>query len=80
MVKIPSIPIVSTKQFQDTRRALGFMYNVKPAGYMTCLKSFVDKKLVEDFRVAGFLKTGYSRKGQTYSITNLGAQYYKDIS
>lgn len=74
MVKI--FPI-SLRQTRST--ALKFINEKKPRGYMTCLKSFVESKFIDEFKSVGFIKTGYTRKAETYSVTELGKQFWSEI-
>lgn len=65
----------SDKEILD---ALEYIYENKN-GYFHELIDYVDEELVDIFRVMGFIHIGYTLKYRTWSITNLGKQYYKDI-
>jgi len=70
-MKIPKV--------QDEFKALKFIATKKNNGYMTCLKSIIGKDTVDSFQRCGFIKSGFTRKHQTFSITELGREYFNGI-
>ena len=47
-------------------------------GYQSDLHKFgIDE--VSSLKTVGFINTGHTLKSETYSVTNLGDQYYKDL-
>jgi len=65
---------------QNIKNTLGYAVQ-KRHGYYKDLRSVDEYKgtTVDQFKSAGFIKAGHKLKHETYSITNLGDEYYKDI-
>lgn len=58
--------------------SLKYLYDHKN-GYLHELLEYVSEEQIEEFRVVGFIHLGYSLKYRTWSITDLGKQFYKEI-
>ena len=48
-------------------------------GYQNDLYKNADNKAIESLKTIGFINTGHTLKYETYSVTDLGDEYYKDI-
>ena len=48
-------------------------------GYQNDLYKNADNKAIESLKTVGFINTGHTLKYETYSVTDLGDEYYKDI-
>lgn len=58
--------------------ALKHIYN-NQRGYMKDLKHNIGTELVSEFKSIGFIKSGFTRKAETYKTTKLGNAYIKDM-
>lgn len=63
---------------QKVLKALKYLYEHKN-GYVSDLKGHIDAETFEQFKIVGFVHHGYSLKDRTWSITDLGKQYYKEL-
>ena len=48
-------------------------------GYVSDLKNQIDMEIFEQLKTVGFVHHGYTLKDRTWSITELGKQYYNEI-
>lgn len=62
---------------QNIKSTLGYVVE-KRSGYKSDLSRF-SKPLVDSFENVGFIHSGQTLKGRTYSITKLGDAYYRDL-
>lgn len=58
--------------------ALKYIYNTQ-WGYISELENNIDKKIIDSFMLSGFIKTGFTRKFKTWSITLLGRGYVEEL-
>ena len=63
---------------KEILEALKYLYNHK-RGYLHDLLNHVSNERIEEFRCVGFIHLGYSLKYRTWSITELGKQFYKEL-
>ncbi len=57
--------------------ALKYIHN-NQCGYMKKLKQQIGKEFVDEFKSVGFIKSGFTRKAETYKMTELGKGYVKE--
>jgi len=57
---------------------LKYLYDHKN-GYLHELLEHISEEQIEEFRVVGFIHLGYSPRHKTWSITDLGKQYYEEL-
>lgn len=48
-------------------------------GYQHELYKNADKESIQSLKTVGFINTGHTLKAETYSVIDLGDEYYKDI-
>ena len=80
MPSITPVRLNREETVQNMRNVLELAVK-KERGYLKDLKS-IDKtggEQVEKFASAGFIKTGYTPTEKTYSITDLGREYFSDF-
>lgn len=65
--------------FRENKLAgLRHIYN-NQRGYMRELEQQIGKELVDEFKTAGFIKSGFTRTRETYKTTNLGKGYVEEL-
>ena len=47
-------------------------------GYMKELKQTIGEELVDEFKNVGFIRSGFTKKAETYKMTELGKGYVKE--
>lgn len=57
---------------------LKYLYEHKK-GYISDLKTNIDMEIFEQFEIVGLVHRGYTLKDRTWSITELGKQYYNEL-
>ena len=80
MTSVQKINIQNLVSRQNVKNVLGYAVKNRK-GYYKHIKR-VDNKLgetLDQFESVGFINTGYTQRSETYSITSLGDQYYKDM-
>ena len=80
MAGIEKINIKNSLTKQNVKNLLGYAVR-KRRGYYNDLRH-VDEyngATIDSFKSVGFINTGHTLKHETYSITNLGDEYYKDV-
>ena len=60
------------------KRALGHIIETR-RGYQEDIIKPHGEEMIDSFRTVGFINTGHTLKYETYSVTDLGDEYYKDI-
>lgn len=80
MTGIEKINIHNCVSRNNIKNLLGYAVK-KRRGYYEDIYHIDEKNgnTLDQFKLAGFLNTGHTLKKETYSITNLGDQYYKDV-
>ena len=77
---IERINIRNSVSRQNIKNLLGFAVK-KRRGYYDQIRR-VDQRhgdTIEQFKTVGFINTGHTLKNETFSITDLGDEYYKDV-
>ena len=65
---------------QNVKNLLGYAVKKRSGCYDDiCHVDFKKGETVEHFKTAGFIRTGHTLKNETFSITELGDEYYKDL-
>lgn len=69
--------IMPTHQEPPGFNALRHLYK-NQRGYMKELKQAIGEELVEEFKTVGFIHQGFTRKSETYKMTEFGKGYVKE--
>lgn len=80
MTGIEKINIGNSLPIQNIKNVLGYAVKNRKGYYKQLIR--VDKRrgdTLERFKSAGFINTGNTLKSETYSVTDLGDEYYKDM-
>ena len=80
MTGIQKISTQKSISEQNLKKVLGYAVKNRRGYYDQLVK--VDEKFgetIDKFKYAGFINTGRTLKSETYSITELGDEYYKEI-
>ena len=80
MSGIEKINIGNSVKRNNIKNVLGYAVKNR-RGYYEQLRCVDERRgdTLEQFRMVGFINTGHTLKSETYSITDLGDEYYKDI-
>ena len=80
MPGIEQINIGNSLRRRNIKKILGYAVKNRN-GYYKDIKRVDEKRgvVVNSFEMTGFIHTGNTLKEKTYSITDLGDQYYKDV-
>lgn len=71
---------INIRDVQNIQNVLGYAVKNR-RGYYKNLKK-IDNRLgetLDEFKTIGFINTGHTLRSETYSITSLGDEYYKDL-
>ena len=80
MPGVEKINIGNSVARQNIKNVLGYAVKQRK-GYYSQLRR-VDERLgdtLEKFETVGFINTGHTLRSETFSITNLGDEYYQDM-
>ncbi|MBR1620021.1 hypothetical protein IJ674_09030 [bacterium] len=61
---------------QNIKKPLGYIVRNRK-GYQSDLKKY--DVYIKSFKTVGFINTGHTLKADTYSVTDLADNYYKDL-
>ncbi len=61
---------------QNLKKPLGYIVRNRK-GYQSDLKKY--EVYIKSFKTVGFINTGHTLKADTYSVTSLADDYYKDL-
>ena len=64
-------------KLENLKATLGYIVE-KRSGYKSDLVKF-ENSIVDSFERVGFIKSGQTLRERTYSVTNLGDAYYRDL-
>lgn len=80
MTGVEKVNIENCRSLQNIKNLLGYAVR-KRRGYYEDIKLFDEHRgdTLEMFKYVGFINTGHTLKNETYSITNLGNDYYKEF-
>ena len=80
MTGIEKINIGNCRSRQNIKNLLGYAVK-KRCGYYNDIRRVDERRgdTLEQFKSVGFINAGHTLKNETYSITNLGDEYYKDV-
>jgi len=80
MTGIEKINIRNSLTRQNLKKVLGYAVKERN-GYYNQLHRIDDFRgaTLDQFKSVGFINTGHTLKQETFSITDLGDQYYKDV-
>ena len=68
---------IGALESKPLKRALGQIVENR-RGYQSELKSH-GETMIDSFKTVGFINTGHTLKAETYSITGLADEYYRDM-
>ena len=80
MTSVQKINIQNSVKRQNIKNVLGYAVKNRK-GYYKHIER-IDQRFgetLEQFKTIGFINTGHTLKSETYSITELGDEYYKDM-
>lgn len=80
MAGIEKINIGNSVKRNNIKNTLGYAVKNR-RGYYDDIR-WVDERrgeTIDQFKSVGFINTGHTLKKETYSITELGDEYYKDV-
>lgn len=77
---VKKIDIWNSASRENIKNVLGYAVKNR-RGYYDQLRGVSTRGsgVLDSFEMAGFIKTGHTLKKRTYSITDLGDQYYSDV-
>lgn len=80
MASVDKIKITNSFMRENIRNTLGYAVK-KRNGYYDDLKMVDERRgeTIDKFESAGFVHIGQTMKDSTFSITELGDEYYKDL-
>ena len=80
MQGVEKINIRNSIARQNIKNVLGYAVKQR-RGYYNQLKRVDERRgdTIEQFKTVGFINTGHTLKNETFSITELGDEYYKDM-
>lgn len=80
MQGVEKINIGNCVSRQNIKNVLGYAVKQRK-GYYNQLKKVDERRgdTIEQFKTVGFINTGNTLKTQTFSITELGDEYYRDM-
>lgn len=80
MTSIEKININNSLTKQNIKNLLGYAVRNR-RGYYNDLRQADEYNgaTIDSFKSVGFINTGHTLKHETYSVTNLGDEYYKDV-
>lgn len=68
---------IGVQEWKPLKKALSHIVENR-RGYQTELKP-IDDKMLDSFKMIGFINTGHTLKHETYSTTGLADVYYRDM-
>ena len=80
MTVIEKINIKNSLSRDNIKNVLGYAVKNRK-GYYSQLKKIDERRgeTIDQFKSVGFINTGHTLKSETYSVTELGDEYYKDL-
>ena len=80
MPSINKINIWNSASRENIKNTLGYAIR-KRHGYYHDIRMIDERRgeVLDQFKTVGFINVGHTLKHETYSVTDLGDQYYKDV-